>query len=575
MSLTDKAIQVYDAGLPNPRWREGSVDDDTVEITDGRVLQVKQVPDTKVLMQALAGATYDTLREWVNATASVGYVEGGEITDNGDGTVAVAAGKGILRTTDSDIGETVMFDWSADSSVALTNNTLNYITVSYNGGSPVIGVETNFDDLTFTTQFVVGIVYREGTDLYILRAGNHIPNDNTDNCVRLYLRGGEWKSGAETSETGTRQLAITAGVFHLGETRIDTNAVDTSVTDFAGYYYRDGVGGWNTVSPATGQIDNTHYDDGSGTLATLNPNRYGVHWVYLLFDGHVAVIFGQGNYTLAQAGEAQPPGSRPGIINSFGVLAAKVIVKNGASSLYDVIPAFGQKFTPTEVSDHGNLAGLGDDDHTQYLRADGSRAMSDDLNMGANAITNVGNVDGRDVSVDGTKLDGIEAGAEENDLAVVASGDNESITTYKSITGLSANKHYRLYWSGWLNNGGNTADNKFYLRFNNDSTAGHYRGYRRAQGSAGIADWSDTSRLEFARTAYNKDTYFEFVVDIFTGDAGSYFATGSIKAAGVTWDNASDNRLYVWDSGGVLLDTVAAAISSIQFGISVTGAEVK
>jgi len=181
-------------------------------------------------------------------------------------------------------------------------------------------------------------------------------------------------------------------------------------------------------------------------------------------------------------------------------------------------------------------------------------------------------IDGRDVSVDGAKLDGIESGAEVNDLSVVASGDNESITTYKSITGLSTNKHYHLYWSGWLDNGGNSTDNKFYLRFNNDSTAGHYKGYRRAQGTAGISDWSDTSRIEFARTAYSKDTYFDFTINIFTGDAGSYFATGLIKAAGVTWDNASDNRLYVWDSGGVILDTVAASISSIQFGISVTGA---
>ena len=50
------------------------------------------------------------------------------------------------------------------------------------------------------------------------------------------------------------------------------------------------------------------------------------------------------------------------------------------------------------VTDHGALTGLTDDDHTQYLLEDGSRAMSGDLDMGTNAITNVGNVDGVDVS---------------------------------------------------------------------------------------------------------------------------------------------------------------------------------
>jgi len=48
--------------------------------------------------------------------------------------------------------------------------------------------------------------------------------------------------------------------------------------------------------------------------------------------------------------------------------------------------------------DHGNLDGLADDDHTQYLLEDGTRAMSGNLDMGANEITNVGNVDGVDVS---------------------------------------------------------------------------------------------------------------------------------------------------------------------------------
>jgi len=40
-----------------------------------------------------------------------------------------------------------------------------------------------------------------------------------------------------------------------------------------------------------------------------------------------------------------------------------------------------------------------------YLRRDGTVAMTADLDVGANAIINVGNVDGRDVSADGSTLD--------------------------------------------------------------------------------------------------------------------------------------------------------------------------
>jgi len=58
----------------------------------------------------------------------------------------------------------------------------------------------------------------------------------------------------------------------------------------------------------------------------------------------------------------------------------------------------GSWVTMGSTLDHGNLQGLGDDDHTQYLKVDGTRAMSAGLDMGTFAITNVGNVDGVDVS---------------------------------------------------------------------------------------------------------------------------------------------------------------------------------
>jgi len=41
------------------------------------------------------------------------------------------------------------------------------------------------------------------------------------------------------------------------------------------------------------------------------------------------------------------------------------------------------------ISDHGNLNGLGDDDHTQYLLVDGTRALTGDLDVGSNNIINV------------------------------------------------------------------------------------------------------------------------------------------------------------------------------------------
>jgi len=67
------------------------------------------------------------------------------------------------------------------------------------------------------------------------------------------------------------------------------------------------------------------------------------------------------------------------------------------------------------ASDHGNLTGLADDDHTQYLLADGTRALAGNIVVDA-LVT----VDGRDLSVDGAKLDLVEDNADVTDATNVA-----------------------------------------------------------------------------------------------------------------------------------------------------------
>ena len=52
-----------------------------------------------------------------------------------------------------------------------------------------------------------------------------------------------------------------------------------------------------------------------------------------------------------------------------------------------------RKVTLTNLSkglDHGNINGLGDDDHTQYHLTDGTRAMSGDLDMDGNDVDDSG-----------------------------------------------------------------------------------------------------------------------------------------------------------------------------------------
>lgn len=55
--------------------------------------------------------------------------------------------------------------------------------------------------------------------------------------------------------------------------------------------------------------------------------------------------------------------------------------------------------------DHGSIGGLLDDDHTQYIRVDGTRAFTGDQSMGTNQLTNVG--DPTASAIDGASDDAV------------------------------------------------------------------------------------------------------------------------------------------------------------------------
>lgn len=368
---------------------DGNLTADVVDISAGNRYKIdgEDLSASDIVVSQLGTPTYTTMQDLINVTQSAGKLTGGNITDNGDGTVAVSAGTGLIKTTDSDVGVTKTFDWSANSSVSLTDNSSNYIYVDYNGGSPQIVASTSLPS-DKNTNVVLGLVYRDGTDLHITTAGQVITNYAQKTLWKDLEINGRFQrvNGMMLSETGTRNIAITSGTYYVGLTKVTFPGFDTSGTDTFTYYYRDGSGGWTKVTGQT-QIDNLHYDDGSGTLATLsNPSGwrtyYGVHWVYADVEGEVFVVYGQGNYLLTDAQNAQPPASLPEIITSIGQVIGKIIIKKNASSFESVESAFDFCFVPTTVVEHNALTGLqgGTSDEYYHLTADehSARWLSND-----------------------------------------------------------------------------------------------------------------------------------------------------------------------------------------------------
>lgn len=312
-----------------------------------------------------------TLEDYINFIGSTGIIVGNGLSDNGDGTVQVSDGSVLIRANDNDNGPLLAHQFSTVASLSLTDLQVNYIYIEYNSGSPQV-VATTTERTDYNTNVLIGTVYRNGTELHI--------NDDSEAYIASGVRRAIWRwretspferaSGAQLGESGTRNISVTAGVFWEGLKRLVTSAFDSSVADTFTYNYRDGLGGWTEITAQT-QINNTQYDNGSGTLASLSANAYGVHWVYLENDSSVAVLFGWDNYNnIAQAQDANPPSSIPIHLLDHSRLIGKVIIRNGEATFTEIQSAWDTDFAAAPVIDHGDLAGLGDDDHPQYMRLD-------------------------------------------------------------------------------------------------------------------------------------------------------------------------------------------------------------
>ena len=320
----------------------------------------------------IAGSTHYTVQHVQDIFHSTGVSGGGSITDDADGTITVSAGTGFIRATDSSFAEILFFDWASEAgaNVALVDADMNYLYVEYNAGAPqVIATITKRTDEN--TNIYLGTVYRDGTTLHITDGTRVAVGDHAFQMVARMRDTQPFArvSGGIISETGTRNIAITAGDWWEGLENFATPAIDTSGAGVFSYYYDDGVGGWTTVASST-VINNTQYDDGSGALATLSNSKYGVHWVYIAHDGELYVVYGTTNGSLTEANDAGIPASLPPhFAESHARIVGKVIIKKSEATFASIQSVFNGQFSLESASDHGGLTGLADDDHTQYKLA--------------------------------------------------------------------------------------------------------------------------------------------------------------------------------------------------------------
>ncbi len=339
---------------------------------------------TQVEVAELSTATYDDVQDYINFFGDRTLLSGGGITDNGNGTAAVASMTGWCKVSDSDTAVGRFFDWaSPGNTAALTDLSINHIYVDYNGGTLQLVVSTDITTHGFKRDHIhIASIFRNGNTLHfhesdmvgIGRMGRSDMHHREETPAHRV-------SGLVTTDGGSLALSITAGVIYEGISR-QASTVDGSTWSY--WYTSDSGSSWTEDTSQSALVQS--YNDITSGKVSLGTSKFGIHWVYVDIDGgHLHVVYGQGNYTANQAEEAGVPSVIPPQVTGYGVLIAKIINQEGTNTLTISYP-WTEVFTSTLATDHGSLGGLSDDDHTQYIK-DSEFTAADEIIVGTGSGT--------------------------------------------------------------------------------------------------------------------------------------------------------------------------------------------
>ncbi len=338
-----------------------------------------------ISVDALASATNFRIQSHINHFASTGLLIGAEITDGGSETINIASGEGTIRDADEHDADLFHFDIDAENAVSMAGdggviptNTTRWIGIEYNSGSPQFIVKTS-DTWNFHTEFPLGNVVNESGVLHILNNPQSVTNFGSHALERFYetqpFQRADRIGGLLLGETGTRNVTLTAGEIYDRLSEFIISAINTGTGDSFDTYSSGGL-------EATGQTqwDNDNYDN-SGTLTTLGLNKFANLWFFIEpNDGDLVMVYGTAQYNTEGGAETEgSPQSLPDRLVSQGKLLGRFIFQKGENTTREIDSVFTTMLSAAGVTAHGDLSGLGNDDHIQYLLIDGTRAMTGDV----------------------------------------------------------------------------------------------------------------------------------------------------------------------------------------------------
>lgn len=328
-----------------------------------------------------------------------GLLDGGEISKGTGLNVNVQAGVGYVKVN------TVLTQvkWSA-SSISVPNNESSYVYANSSGT-----IQTSTAIPNSVENVILGMVVSANSDILLINKNGviviHEFHDKVDRFHKL-VHGPCFVSGGVVTENTTtaRAIDITPGHYFYSSEEYLTE--EKLAVQFIHTFHNNGQISINVGSV----VDNSQYDNGTN-LVNLTTGYFTKHVLYVVGGGSsVGFVLNHGNGNFATIEEARmaPLPSATFIPEGSPAIAA-IIVQQGNSNFVETIDirpmlSMGNMGgAATAVTSHGDLTGLLNNDHPQYLLKSGQGAMTGALDMGSNPIINAGSINGMDFLSHGSR----------------------------------------------------------------------------------------------------------------------------------------------------------------------------
>lgn len=240
---------------------------------------------------------------------------------------------------------------------SLTDNSLNYIVIDYNGGNPKYDVLLSDATINDSSIVLFMIIYRLGTIIHTLEFGNQgagLPNKLNDRIIMTDRFARE--SGFSLGLSGATGIAtVGAGVSWNGVNRQSLNALNSQDDIFFQNYH---VGGSWVYTTSSNTINNQYYDNGTNPVLS-SPGKFLVNWYFrgLEINDHIYEVWGNDEYNNVSEAQLSTEPILPELVSSQSFLLGRIIVGYTASTGL-AESAFIKVFQGSQVQAHNDLTNI-------------------------------------------------------------------------------------------------------------------------------------------------------------------------------------------------------------------------